>query len=273
MALAEQVKKGGPYTKKEQDERKQEVFKLHFEKGYSAMKISEMLNVNRNTINEDIRHWYSELAQELKDIDLTSWAIEQYHRLEAQRNRLVDELEKQENIQHKIAIEKLISEVDNRLTPFVSRISLNNISPNTNDEEELMERTKGLVKHILLSEDIEPQLHWLQDDILFYAIKKYKCDYAYAQAIFANMESLGLKLCQIFESNNFTYDLIKFAEMRSFLSEKEIRHAEKRLDDKFEEEENQEKEREERGKKLTEKYGDKSKWTSEIWDEYEFGES
>ena len=51
MALAEEIKKGGPYTKKEQDERRQEVFKLHFEKGYSASKIFEMLKVNRNTIN------------------------------------------------------------------------------------------------------------------------------------------------------------------------------------------------------------------------------
>jgi len=68
MALVEQVKKGGPYTKKEQDDRRQEVFKLHFEKGYSAMKISEVLNMNRNTINEDIRHWYSELAPQVQQL-------------------------------------------------------------------------------------------------------------------------------------------------------------------------------------------------------------
>ena len=186
MALAEQVKKGGPYTKKEQDERRQEVFKLHFEKGYSAMKISETLNVNRNTINEDIKHWYSQLAQELKDLDLASWAIEQYHRLEAQRNRLVDELEKQENIQNKIGIEKLIFEVDNRLTQFVSKIITNNISLNIENkealtekakdkEELLMERTKDLVKYILLDEKIEPKVHFLEEDILFHAMTKFKC--------------------------------------------------------------------------------------------------
>ncbi|MGI0008151.1 MAG: hypothetical protein ACRD92_00855 [Nitrosopumilaceae archaeon] len=83
MALVENVKKGGPYTKKEQEDRQQEVFRLHFEKGYSAVKISEILNVNRNTINEDIRHWYSQLAQELKSQDLVSWSIEQFHRLES----------------------------------------------------------------------------------------------------------------------------------------------------------------------------------------------
>lgn len=107
MALVEEVKKGGPYTKKEQDDRRQEVFKLHFEKGYSAIKISEMLNVNRNTINEDIRYWYSELASELNH-DVTTWAIEQYHNFESQKNRLVEHLEKEESIQYKIALEKLI---------------------------------------------------------------------------------------------------------------------------------------------------------------------
>lgn len=82
MALVEQAKKGGPYTKKEQENRRQEIFKLHFEKGYSAVQISGMLNVNRNTVNEDIKYWYSQCAQELKDLDLISWTIEQYHRLE-----------------------------------------------------------------------------------------------------------------------------------------------------------------------------------------------
>ncbi|MBM3910972.1 MAG: sigma-70 family RNA polymerase sigma factor [Thaumarchaeota archaeon] len=96
--VAEQVKKGGPYTKKEQDERRQEVFKLHFEKGYSAIKISEMLNVNRNTINEDIKYWRSELAEELNH-DVVTWAIEQFHSFESQKNRLVDQLEKEESIQ------------------------------------------------------------------------------------------------------------------------------------------------------------------------------
>jgi len=90
MALAETIKKGGPYSKKEQEDRRQEVFKLHFEKRYSALKISEMLNVNRNTINEDIRYWYSELAQELNH-DVVTWAIEQFHSLESQKNRLVEQ--------------------------------------------------------------------------------------------------------------------------------------------------------------------------------------
>ncbi len=41
-------KKGGPYTEKEQEDRRKQVYELHFEKGFSAVKIGEMLKVNRN---------------------------------------------------------------------------------------------------------------------------------------------------------------------------------------------------------------------------------
>jgi len=49
-------KKGGPYSKKEQEERKIQVYHLHFEENKSAVEIAELLNVNRNTINDDIKY-------------------------------------------------------------------------------------------------------------------------------------------------------------------------------------------------------------------------
>ena len=55
MALEVKSKKGGPYTKQEQEKRRDEVFKLHFEYGYSATQISQMLKINRNTINSDVQ--------------------------------------------------------------------------------------------------------------------------------------------------------------------------------------------------------------------------
>lgn len=59
-----QEKKGGPYTKNEKMEQQNEAYKLHFEHNYSAVKISEMMKINRNTINSDISHWYTSLAEE-----------------------------------------------------------------------------------------------------------------------------------------------------------------------------------------------------------------
>ena len=43
VALAEQIKKGGRYTKKEQEERKLHVYHLHFEQEKPAVKIAELL--------------------------------------------------------------------------------------------------------------------------------------------------------------------------------------------------------------------------------------
>jgi len=49
-------KKGGPYSKQDRDSRIDEVCRLHFEYGYSAKKISELMKVNRNTINNDLNN-------------------------------------------------------------------------------------------------------------------------------------------------------------------------------------------------------------------------
>ncbi len=64
--MALESKKGGPYTKPEQEKRRDKVFRLYFEYGYPAVRIAKLLNVNRNTINEDIRHFRSEMYEENK---------------------------------------------------------------------------------------------------------------------------------------------------------------------------------------------------------------
>lgn len=51
-------KKGGPYPINQKQKRQNEVYKLHFEYGYSARKIAEMMMINRNTINGDLQYWY-----------------------------------------------------------------------------------------------------------------------------------------------------------------------------------------------------------------------
>ena len=95
MALAEPIKKGGPYTKKEQEERRLEVSHLHFEEKLSAVKIAELLNVNRNTINDDIKFWCSQLAKEMNVQDLNAKMSKQIQKMDMQRERLFDELEKE----------------------------------------------------------------------------------------------------------------------------------------------------------------------------------
>ena len=56
-------RKSGRHTKNEIETRRSEVYRLHFEYGYSARKISELMKINRNTINGDVSFWYSKAGK------------------------------------------------------------------------------------------------------------------------------------------------------------------------------------------------------------------
>ena len=108
-------KNGGPYNKKDRDVRRNEVFRLHFEYGYSAVKIAEMMKVNRNTINNDINYLYSQLSKEWENHDIESWWMRQMRRLEMQRTRLREELDKESEFEKRLVLEKMILDIDNKL--------------------------------------------------------------------------------------------------------------------------------------------------------------
>jgi hypothetical protein len=131
MALV-QEKKGGPYTKNEKIKRQNEVYRLHFDRGYSAVKISDMMKINRNTVNSDINHGYSLLAKEWDCYDVDSWCMKQVQRLESQRVRLFIELDKVENASVRLSIEKMILDIDMKIMNFVLKYasSMNSIEEN-----------------------------------------------------------------------------------------------------------------------------------------------
>ena len=99
--------KRGPYSKQELEKRQNEVYRLHFEYGYSARKIAELMNINRNTINGDIKHWYSKVTKS-HDIQLESAIYTILERLDIQRTRVREYLDKTSNISEKISIERII---------------------------------------------------------------------------------------------------------------------------------------------------------------------
>jgi len=47
--------KFAPFTKSQRRKRRTEVYKLHFEHGMPATRIAEIMNVDRNTINNDLK--------------------------------------------------------------------------------------------------------------------------------------------------------------------------------------------------------------------------
>ena len=122
MALEIKSKKGGPYTKQEQEKRKDDVFNLHFEYGYSAVQIAKLLNVNRNTINEDIKYLYSELYDDTKSKYSKDWLDKQFTRLELQRARLRKELDGDLSLKDKLQIEKYITNIDLSISSFIVKI-------------------------------------------------------------------------------------------------------------------------------------------------------
>ena len=125
MALEVKSKKGGPYTKEKQGKRRNQVYELHVEKGYSGRKIADMLKINRNTINDDIQFLYTESGKALPEIT-GSLIVKLLERLEGQHARLQEELEKQEDFQKRIAIEKMLLAVNGKIAQVSVKCSTNN---------------------------------------------------------------------------------------------------------------------------------------------------
>jgi hypothetical protein len=117
-----QRRNGGPVTKKERFERREQVYKLHFEQGYPALKVAKKLNVNRHTIEADIKFWYSKLTSKWRESEIEGWMQKQVERLEIQRTRLIENLEGQEDPKQKVMLEKMIAVLDEKIVKIVITI-------------------------------------------------------------------------------------------------------------------------------------------------------
>ena len=112
----------GPYSKQEKESRRDEVYRLHFDYGYSARKISELMKVNRNTINGDISHWYSKITTTHNFIDPEMNIIVNLRRLEVQRTRLRMEIDNTTEFGDKLALERLILDIDTKILQVYQKI-------------------------------------------------------------------------------------------------------------------------------------------------------
>ena len=111
----QEKKKGGPYSKNERHQRLNEVYRLHFEYGYSARKIADMMKISRNTINGDISYWFDKISKNWKYARPEGWVIKHIERLEIQRTRLRTGLDKVVSFQEKLALEKMLFEIDSKI--------------------------------------------------------------------------------------------------------------------------------------------------------------
>jgi len=117
-------RKGGPYNKNERLERRNEVHRLHFEYGYSAVKISKIMKINRNTINGDIDYWYSKIITNNSIYNPEYAVIITLQRFEIQRSRLREQLDKTiSSYQERLAIERMIYEIDSKILQIYQRLT------------------------------------------------------------------------------------------------------------------------------------------------------
>ena len=109
-------RKGGRHTKQEKIKRQEEVHKLHFDYGYSARKIAKIMNINKNTINSDIDYWYDQIGERTNILEPEDLIITSIERLNLQRNRLRNQLDKTKSFEEIIKIERLLLELDSKIS-------------------------------------------------------------------------------------------------------------------------------------------------------------
>ena len=116
-------KKGGPYTKPQQEKRRMQVYEMYFEKRRSAASIARELGVNRNTVSEDVRFLSSEITSEYKKEKVEDMVSEQMERFDLQRERLMYMLESADNSE-KLRIEKMILDMDCKLFALIATFGM-----------------------------------------------------------------------------------------------------------------------------------------------------
>ena len=270
MAMLEKKKTGGPYPKDERVKRQNEVSRLHFEYGYSATKISEMMKVNRNTINQDIKTLYSELKEELKENN-DNLIIKQIGRLEAQRCRITENIQGVKNSQfnygasEKIRLEKILLDIDSKINDMLVRVS-SDVKVNTSEEFKVSpEQIKDFVLFLLIKYSQNPSIK--EEEILCEILNIFQCSTKEAKQIFSNIEELGLEYCKKFNGDEFVFDILEFTFLRRYLLSNdpfvEKIHGLCILKNQFDAEKSLLRQ------KFKKRHGDKKNWSDEVFAEYQ----
>jgi len=116
-------KRGGPYSKKEQQDRRDKVSEMYYAKGMSIQEISKELKVNRNTISEDLKVIRRATASKYEVETVQDHFIEQIEALRAQKNRLTKALDGAE-LKDALKAEKAITELSLKIATLSSEITV-----------------------------------------------------------------------------------------------------------------------------------------------------
>jgi hypothetical protein len=119
--------KFAPFTRAQRRKRRTEVYRLHFENGVPATRIAELMKVDRNTINNDLKILYNEALNDYNpdNMSLDDILQKQLLRLETQRDRLCLYLSDTKDNNDKITIERLIADIDFKLIRAIEKVNHN----------------------------------------------------------------------------------------------------------------------------------------------------
>ena len=151
------TRRRGPYSKQEKESRRNEVYRLHFDYGYSARKISELMKVNRNTINGDVSYWYSKIISNHNIFDPEMDILIRLKRFEVQRTRLRIQTDKTNEFQEKLSLERIILDIDSKVLQIYQKLGestkrvMDVVTINLNHE---MKKQKKDTRYMLLFDKI-----------------------------------------------------------------------------------------------------------------------
>jgi predicted DNA-binding protein YlxM (UPF0122 family) len=120
--------KSKPHSKSENTKRRKEVFRLYFENGLPAAAIAEHMKVPRNTINNDILVLYRGLQNDSAKIDFYDFYGKQMLRMEMQRARLMSYLEKEQDLERKLGVERQLADIDLKLLSMAAKVEYSSVS-------------------------------------------------------------------------------------------------------------------------------------------------
>jgi len=115
-------KKGGPYSKAQQEQRRDKVYEMHFKLGYTAVQIAQDLGVNRNTISDDIKYLYSETVQHFGAKNIGKAILRQFERFEIQRREILEEIKRQNEFEKIFRLKKFLFDLDQRIAQIISKM-------------------------------------------------------------------------------------------------------------------------------------------------------
>ncbi len=177
------------------------------------MKIAQTLGVNRNTINEDIKYWYSNIKEEIKQ-ENDDHILRQIRRLESQRNRLVEKITKNET-KDAIKYEKMLLDTDVRINNMLMRINDSWAHQSTKDTVVQGDKIKNMILFLIIKYNKDYCL--TKDKITSEIINLQQCTIEETSKIVLELKNLGLEYCKKVNESEVVYDLMEFAFLRKYI--------------------------------------------------------